>query len=45
MVKTTNKHKNKNKLSIITKKYYKIPTKDENNWRTKIKKTHKNIEA
>ena len=39
MVKTINKHKNKNKLSIITKKkYQKISTKDENNWRTKIKK-------
>ena len=37
MVKTTNKHENKNKLSIITKKkYYKKPTKDENDWTTKL---------
>ena len=46
MVKITNKHENKNKLLIITKKkYQKIPKKDENNQRTKIKKNHKNIEA
>ena len=45
MVKTKNTHKNKNKLSIITKeKYLKIPTKEENDWRTKLKNP-KNNEA
>ena len=41
-MKTTNKHKNKSKLLIITKKkYQKVPTKDGRKWKTKIKKLEK----
>ena len=43
MMKITNKHKNKNKLSIIIEeKYQKIPIKDEKDWRTKLQNPKSN---